>query len=93
MGKGIIQRLMEKAELSEVPLPGHPILELAGDRRVLIENHFGVKEYSQNRITVKVSYGQVSIQGESLRILRMTNKQLLICGSISGIALQRREKP
>ena len=49
MGKGrmILQRLADGADLSAEPLPGQPIVEIAGDRRVLIENHFGVKEYSR----------------------------------------------
>ena len=52
MGKGrmILQRLADGADLSAEPLPGQPIVEIAGDRRVLIENHFGVKEYSREKI-------------------------------------------
>lgn len=43
MGKGrmILQRLADGADLSAEPLPGAAIVEIAGDRRVLIENHFG----------------------------------------------------
>lgn len=92
-GRGFIQRMVDEASLTAGALPGFPIVELAGDRRVLIENHFGVKEYGRSRITVKVSYGQVSITGEQLEILRMTREQLVICGRICGITLQRREKP
>ncbi|MDO5399871.1 MAG: YabP/YqfC family sporulation protein [Eubacteriales bacterium] len=93
MGKGgyFLRRLTDEADLSV--LPGHPIVELAGDRRVLIENHRGVKEYGCTRITVGMCYGQVSILGEGLQILRMTAEQLVICGKISGVSLQRRAVP
>lgn len=33
------QRLARDADIHGQPLPGVPIVELAGDRRVLIENH------------------------------------------------------
>lgn len=95
MGKGrlIFQRLVEDAELTAGALPGYPIVEIAGDRRVLIENHGGVKEYGRNRITVSLSFGQVSVMGECLEILRMTKQQLVICGRIDGITLHRRGQP
>lgn len=91
--RGFFQRLADEASLSAGALPGYPIVELAGDRRVLIENHFGVKEYGRDRITVKVSYGQVSVSGECLEILRMTKEQLVICGRICAVTLHRRGRP
>ena len=78
MGKGrmILQRLADGADLSAEPLPGQPIVEIAGDRRVLIENHFGVKEYSREKI--------------DLELIRMTKEQLIISGRIDAVTLIRR---
>lgn len=92
MGKGgfFLGRLVDEADLTA--LPGHPIVELAGDRRILIENHVGVREYGRERITVGMHYGEVSVLGEGLEILRMTREQLVICGRISGLQLKRRER-
>lgn len=92
MGRGrfLLDRLTEEADLAGEPLPGQPIVELAGDRRVLIENHFGVKEYGSQRITVKVKYGCVSICGCGLELQRMTREQLVICGRIDCVTVQRR---
>ncbi len=91
MGKGhyLLERLADGADLAAEPLPGQPIVEIAGDRRVLIENHFGVKEYHRERITVKVKYGCVSVCGCQLELMRMTREQLVICGRIDGVSLQR----
>ncbi len=89
-GRNFFERLAEETDLSGQPLPGQPIVEIAGDRRVLIENHFGVKEYSKERITVKVRYGCVSICGCQLELLRMTREQLVIRGRIDGVSIQRR---
>ena len=70
--------------------PGQPIVEIAGDRRVLIENHFGVKEYSREKIGVKVKYGLVCVCGCNLELIRMTKEQLIISGRIDAVTLIRR---
>ena len=75
---------------SAEPLPGQPIVEIAGDRRVLIENHFGVKEYSREKIGVKVKYGLVCVCGCDLELIRMTKEQLIISGRIDAVTLIRR---
>lgn len=92
MGKGryFLERLTDEADLSAEPMPGQPIVEIAGDRRVLIENHFGVKAYSRERIVVKVKFGFVSVCGCSLELMRMTREQLVIRGKIDSVTLQRR---
>lgn len=84
--KGILQQIVETGE----QIPGLPVLELAGDRRVLIENHCGVKEYSRERICVGVKYGVVCVCGSGLELSCMTKEQLVICGRIDAIALHRR---
>lgn len=85
-----LNRLAEGVDLGEEPLPGQPIVELAGDRRVLIENHYGVKEYSREKIGVKVKYGQVNICGCGLELRHMTKAQLVISGKIDAVSLHRR---
>lgn len=76
-------------------LPGEvsnqPLVELAGDRRVLIEHHRGIVVYQQEHICVKLSYGTVSVFGCSLHIARMTKEQLIIHGQIDSIKLNRRK--
>lgn len=91
-GRSFLERLADGADLGAEPLPGQPIVEIAGDRRVLIENHFGVKEYSRERIGVKVNYGQVTVCGCGLELTRMTREQLVISGRIDCVTLQRRGK-
>lgn len=92
MGRGsyFLERLTEGSDLSVEPLPGQPIIELAGDHRVLVENHFGVKAYSREKIVVKVKFGLVHVCGCGLEMMRMTKDQLVIRGRIDGITLQRR---
>lgn len=92
-GKHFLDRLTENADLLMEPIPGQPIVEIAGDRRVLIENHFGVKVYGQEKIVVKVRYGHVCVGGCGLELLRMNREQLVIRGKIQCVSLQRKDLP
>ncbi|MBR7123145.1 MAG: YabP/YqfC family sporulation protein [Oscillospiraceae bacterium] len=87
----LLEKVVLGADLSGEALPGLPLLELIGEYRVLIENHYGVSNYSCNEICVKVTYGAVRILGDKLEIARMTKQQLVITGVIDHISLQRRE--
>lgn len=68
-------------------LPGNTVVEIAGYRRVLIENHRGVTQYSPQQISVHVKYGQVCICGTGLTLSQMTCSRLVICGSIDSVTL------
>lgn len=85
-----IQKLADEADLSAETIPGVPVVELAGERRVLIERHQGMTEYSRERICVKVSYGMVCVCGCGLELSRMTRDQLVISGRIDCVQLHRR---
>ena len=67
-----------------------PLMELTGDRRLLIENHRGILEYSQERISVQVKFGTVSIIGTGLELCYISEKQLIVVGEILEIVLERR---
>ena len=79
-GRTFWERLADDVDLASEPLPGQPIVELAGERRVLIENHLGVKAYSRESILVKVKFGCICVCGSGLELTRMTREQLLIRG-------------
>ena len=92
MGKayGFWERLSEETDLLSEPYRGQPIVEIAGDRQVLIENHQGVKAYSRESILIKVKYGCICVCGCGLEMMRMTRDQLIIRGQIESVTLQRR---
>ena len=71
-------------------LPGIPVVEIAGDRRVLIERHEGVIEYGTELIRIRVQYGVVCIGGCDLQLKQMTKQQLVVSGRIDTIQIQRR---
>lgn len=82
--------LMDKAVNENIEaFPGLPIVEIAGDSRVLIENHLCILEYHVDQIVVKMKYGLLYIKGSKLSIVQMSAQQLVICGCIESLALQR----
>ena len=70
---------------------GQPLVELAGDRRVLIEHHLGVVQYGRECICVKVNYGVICVEGCGLELARMSREQLIIRGRIHRISVNRRK--
>lgn len=84
--------LWERLDLPGECLPGQVLVEIAGENRVLIEHHRGVREYSRERIGVKVRYGLVLVCGSCLELRCMTKEQLVISGRIDSVTLKRREK-
>lgn len=89
-GHNIWEHIWEQKTLSPEVIPGQPIVEIAGDRRVLVENHLGVAAYGSERILVNVSFGCICICGCNLEIMHMTKDQLIIYGRIHSVGLQRR---
>lgn len=67
-----------------------PLVEIAGEKRVLIENHQGVVSYCTEEIQIKVCYGAVSIVGQGLRFMQLNRDQLVITGQLDHISLLRR---
>lgn len=88
--KRFMEHLTAAADLQEEPIPGLPLIEISGDRRVLIEHHCGVTEYGHEQIGVRVKYGCILICGNHLELTRMTKEQLIISGCIEAVRLIRR---
>lgn len=88
-----MQRLAEGLDLPGEPIPGLPLVEIAGERRVLVENHRGVCQYGPDQICIRVKYGIISIRGRGLEIARMSREQLIVSGCIDCVTLNRSGKP
>lgn len=92
MGKGrnFIDNMMTQTSMNAEVFPGQPIVEIAGDSRVLIECHRGVLAYSREQIQVGVRYGSLCICGCGLEMVHMSREKLIIYGKIDSVNLQRR---
>ena len=80
-------RIIMATDLGTEPSPKLPLVEIAGNRRVLIENHRGVSQYGSNEICVNVDYGCVYICGQKLDLLCMSKEQLIVTGVIESVRL------
>ena len=85
-----MEQLTNAADLQDEPIPGLPLIEIAGERRVLIENHRGVIEYGSEQICVKVKFGSLRICGQNMELAKMTGEQLVITGAIESVTIRRR---
>jgi sporulation protein YqfC len=82
--------LLDRLDLPGETLPGQVIVEIAGENRVLIEQHRGIREYTRERISVCVRYGMLEICGQGLELRSMSREQLIVCGQIDSVTLRRR---
>ena len=85
----ILDKVAIAVDLPGEAIPGQPLIEIVGERRILVENHYGVVQYGEGEICLRVKYGFVKIIGCGLHLLRMTKQQLIICGKIDRIELCR----
>lgn len=90
MGHRIWERMLEQSDHDICATPNQTIIEIAGEHRVLIENHLGVVTYGNERILIKVTFGFVSVCGYHLEMKCMSGEQVLIFGDIHSVSLQRR---
>ena len=65
------------------------LVEICDQRRVLIEHHFGLMNYGDSEIAVKVSYGSVRVSGNNLKIRYLSKEKIVICGCVDEIALDK----
>ena len=89
--KGLLSKLPMVTDLPGEPIPGQSVLELLGERRVLIEKHLGVRQYSRQCVSVGMDFGCVCVHGGSLELLNMSKDQLVIAGKIDSICVIRKE--
>ena len=85
--KSLISRVTERMDMPSAPLQWMPLVEIAGNCRVLIEKHRGIAEYSEEHIVVRVHNGSIRIEGKELRISQMDAAKLIVCGLIRGVLL------
>lgn len=85
----LFETLVRNADLLGEATPGQPLIEIAGEHRVLIENHSGVTVYGCNEIHVKVKFGKICVCGRNLEMVQMTRQQLVVTGLIDNVSLCR----
>lgn len=83
--EAVRQRLTHAFDLPEDVLLDVPRVVMAGSLHVTIENHRGLVEYNQERVTLAFSGGQMVIEGSGLDIGVITADVIVIRGRIGGL--------
>lgn len=76
--------------LAEDLNPNLPHVEVVGDRRVLVENHNGILEYSDTVMRVALGGMELCIAGENMDLCVLTLHELTIEGKIHTLEYIRR---
>jgi len=80
--KSALERAAEIFSLPEEVLIGLPKIIMTGNRRIQIEYHKGLLEYSESLIIVNCGKSLLKVTGEGMEIVSMTAEELLITGLI-----------
>lgn len=75
--------------LSDAPLPGVPLTEIADNKRVLIEHHKGIAVYGNHEILVNVRGGFNCIQGDHLQLHCISREKIVITGQVDCVKFIR----
>lgn len=76
------EEIADRLDLPAESVAGVPKLTVTGRRRVLIENHRGLLEYSRDCIEVDGGRVRLRIRGTNLQLVAMDRSDLLISGII-----------
>lgn len=79
------EELADRLDIPEDLLHPASKLTVTAGRRVLVENHRGVLEYSRERVLVKLTRGRLCVAGTELRLLAMNRGELLIAGRVRSV--------
>ena len=80
---------IQRLSIQDESLPGQTLVEILEDKRVLIEHHRGITQYTKEQIQIRVKFGVICVHGEGLSLCRMTGNQLVITGRIDSLTLLR----
>lgn len=84
---GLLQNLIIQTGLEVDSVSCQPLIEIAGNTRVLIENHKGIISYNCSEVCVRVCSGFIVVCGEKLILAEIQKDRLVICGRILNVSL------
>lgn len=79
---------MEQLSLPSEVLGGE-LIELYGDRQILLCGQKGIRSYQEHEIIVELQHCAVEIKGNQLGLVTMTSQEVLIRGIIDSVVFLR----
>ncbi|MDR1663331.1 MAG: YabP/YqfC family sporulation protein [Clostridiales bacterium] len=62
-----------------------PLIIITGRDEVNIENYKGIKEYTDDRVTVNTSAGMLLVEGRKLKLRQITDENVIVSGVITAL--------
>ncbi len=87
----LLVQASQRLDLPPDVVAGVPRIELIGLAELSLEPHKGLLEYSEDRISVSTSIGNVTAVGTDLVIKRMNASRITVVGAIHQIQLMEGE--
>lgn len=88
MGQSWLARIRQQAEeslLAEDLSPQLARIEIIGNKRVLVENHRGILEYSDTCMRINCGKMIIQIEGQDLTLKALSLSELAVSGRITGV--------
>lgn len=82
-------KIPELLDLPDQTISGVPIIEIYGDRRVLVEGRCTVVQYGSNCIKLRNACGTVCVHGCGLMMVELSQYQMIITGKVENISIAR----
>ena len=61
------------------------LVEIYGRERVLVEQHRGIRAYSDECICIGTAFGSILVEGAELRLCCMSRQQVVVRGRIDAV--------
>lgn len=82
----MLTRLAGKLDLPTDIAAGLPRITLNGFSECSLDRHRGILEYSTERIVVALNIGELTVEGEKLKLRQMHRERLCITGRIERLS-------
>ena len=84
-------KLADELEIPNNALSDNFDLIMHGNKKVIIENHLGIKIYEDNMISVKTNDQDITIKGSKFIIEEINNYKVIVKGNIKEIIFSMKE--
>lgn len=92
MKKSISENIANSLGVPKDVIMNMPKITVSGDREVFIENYKRLLSYTEGKIVLSTSMGNILVEGENLHIDVIRKELILISGRFTGINYENIKK-
>ena len=81
----LVEKVSEAFDVPGEVIAGLPRITITGYRKLIVENHKGILEYSYEKISVNGGKAVIEVMGQGLELRAMNDRELLITVRIRGV--------